>query len=72
MVLNHAARVFDYLYHSQVVDKFADETVLDAPLGQEPPVQWLNGFGFPLSWLLGSSVRQTRVFEKIRCWREEK
>jgi len=47
MVLNHAARVFDYLYQGQVVDKFADETVLDAPLGQEPPVQWLNGFGFP-------------------------
>jgi len=26
----------------------------------------------PLCWLLGSSVRQTRVFEKIRCCREEK
>jgi Alpha amylase, catalytic domain len=47
MVLNHAAHVFDYLYQGQVVDEFADETVLDAPLGQEPPVQWLNGFGFP-------------------------
>ncbi len=47
IVLNHSARVFDYFYQGQVVDKFTDQTILDAPLGQEPPIQWLNGFGFP-------------------------
>jgi glycosidase len=47
MVLNHAARVFDYVYHGQVVDKFDDPVVMDAPLGEEPPIQWLNGYGTP-------------------------
>ncbi len=46
MVLNHAARVFDYVYHGQVVDVFDDPNVMNAPLGQEPPIQWLNGYGF--------------------------
>jgi glycosidase len=47
MVLNHAARVFDYVYHGQIVDRFDDSDVMNAPLGQEPPIQWLNGYGFP-------------------------
>jgi glycosidase len=47
MVLNHAARVFDYLYHGQIVDEFDDPGIMDAPLGQEPSIQWLNGYGFP-------------------------
>ena len=47
IVLNHAARVFDYQYQGNVVSQFADSAVMDAPLGQEPPVEWLNGFGFP-------------------------
>ncbi|MGA8478466.1 MAG: alpha-amylase family glycosyl hydrolase [Chthoniobacterales bacterium] len=47
MVLNHAARVFDYVYHGQIVDVFDDPDVMNAPLGQEPPIQWLNGYGFP-------------------------
>ena len=47
MVINHAAHVFDYVYHGQVVDRFADPDVINAPLGQEPPIQWLNGYGFP-------------------------
>ena len=47
IVLNHAARVFDYVYQGQVKDIFDDWSVMDAPLGQEPPIQWLNGYGFP-------------------------
>jgi glycosidase len=47
IVLNHAARVFDYVYHGQVVDIFDDSTVMDAPFGDEPPIQWLNGYGYP-------------------------
>lgn len=47
MVINHAAQVFDYVYHGQVVDRFADAGVMNAPLGEEPPIKWLNGYGFP-------------------------
>jgi glycosidase len=47
IVLNHAARVFDYVYQGQVVDEFKDSKVMYAPLGQEPPIQWMNGIGFP-------------------------
>jgi glycosidase len=47
MVINHAARVFDYVYHGQIVDVFDDPEAMNAPLGQEPPIQWLNGYGFP-------------------------
>src|SRR5258708_29777478 len=47
IVLNHAARVFDYFYQGRVVDEFKDPNVMNAPLGQEPPIQWMNGYGFP-------------------------
>ncbi len=47
MVINHAAQVFNYVYQGQVTDRFADSGVMDAPLGQEPPIQWLNGYGYP-------------------------
>jgi glycosidase len=47
IVLNHAARVFDYVYQGRVLDEFKDSKVMDAPLGQEPPIQWMNGYGFP-------------------------
>jgi glycosidase len=47
IVLNHAARVFDYVYQGQVVDTFDDSSVMNGPLGDEPPIQWLNGYGFP-------------------------
>ena len=47
IVINHAARVFDYNYQNQVEDSFSDESIMDGPLGDEPPVQWLNGFGMP-------------------------
>lgn len=47
IVLNHAARVFDYVRGGSPVAAFADPQVINGPLGSEPPVQWLNGFGFP-------------------------
>lgn len=47
IVLNHAARVFDYVRPEGVVDRFADSAVLNGPLGNEPAVRWLNGFGSP-------------------------
>jgi glycosidase len=47
IVLNHSARVFDYDRPQGVVSSFADPTVMNAPPGGEPPVEWLNGFGMP-------------------------
>jgi glycosidase len=47
IVLNHAGRVFDYVSSGQTVASFADQLALDGPLGSEPPIRWLNGFGFP-------------------------
>ncbi len=45
IVLNHAARVFDYVRPEGVVSSFADSSVINAPPGNEPPIEWLNGFG---------------------------
>jgi hypothetical protein len=45
IVINHAARVFDYVYEGLLVSSFRDPKVMDAPPGQEPPIQWLDGLG---------------------------
>jgi glycosidase len=48
IVLNHAARVFDYVQpDGSTVVTLSDAGILNAPLGQEPPIEWLNGLGFP-------------------------
>jgi len=47
IVLNHTARVFDYIRPNGVVDRFQDAGVMEGGLGSEPRVQWLNGFGSP-------------------------
>ncbi len=47
IVLNHAARVFDYERGGGTVADFQDQGVLNGPLGSEPAIEWLNGFGFP-------------------------
>lgn len=49
IVLNHSGRVFDYVRDGSTVDSFSDPAVINGPLGSEPVVQWLNGFGFPRS-----------------------
>lgn len=49
IVLNHSARVFDYVRNGRVESNFADANIMNAPLGAEPPIQWLNGFGLPRS-----------------------
>jgi glycosidase len=49
IVLNHTARVFDYIYRGKVVDWFSDREIMDGPLGDEPDIEWLNGFGYPRS-----------------------
>jgi glycosidase len=52
VVINHAARVFDYLYGRSVTDKFSDPTIMQGPPGSEPTIEWLNGYGLPRSdWL---------------------
>jgi glycosidase len=49
IVLNHAGRIFDYVRNGTVVSDFSDASVLYGPLGSEPPIQWMNGFGQPRS-----------------------
>ena len=46
IVINHAGRVFDYVYEGRLVSSFRDPKVMDAPPGQEPPIQWLDGLGW--------------------------
>jgi glycosidase len=46
IVLNHAGRVFDYERPDGVVSIFSNVNVMNGPLGSEPPIEWLNGFGF--------------------------
>ena len=44
IVLNHAGRIFDYVVNGQVQ--------ADVPLGQEMPIEWMNGLGFARAdWL---------------------
>jgi glycosidase len=47
VVVNHSARVFDYVLPQGVVSSFDDAGVMNGALGTEPAVRWLNGFGFP-------------------------
>jgi len=47
IVLNHGGRVFDYVRPEGVVQMFSDGQVMDGPLGDEPPIEWVNGLGLP-------------------------
>jgi glycosidase len=47
IVINHTARVFDYLWNGNVVDSLKDATLMGVPLGQEPTIQWLEASGSP-------------------------
>ncbi len=52
IVINHTARVFDYVLNGAVTDSFTSEPILDGPLGTEPPIEWINGSGQPqAAWL---------------------
>jgi glycosidase len=45
IVINHSAEVFKYVYQGQVTDAFTDPGILNGPLGDEPPIQWIDGSG---------------------------
>lgn len=47
IVLNHTGRVFDYVRNGHLVDSFTDANLLAGPPGNEPSIQWMNGFGVP-------------------------
>ncbi len=47
IVLNHSARVFDYIMDGGTKDRFSDYSVINGPLGCEKDIEWLNGYGFP-------------------------
>ena len=46
IVLNHAGRVFDYVWQNQIQPSFTDNGLLYGPPGNEPPIEWMNGLGF--------------------------
>ncbi len=46
IVLNHAGRVFDYVFDGQSREVFTDPEIMNRTLGAEPAVRWLNGLGF--------------------------
>jgi glycosidase len=47
IVLNHAARVFDYDVNGNIQAAYKDAALMAAPLGQEQPIVWLDGTGAP-------------------------
>lgn len=49
IVLNHAGRVFDYVYGGGVTSSFTDAGLLNDTSRPEPPIQWINGLGSPQS-----------------------
>ena len=49
IVINHTSRVFDYVINGTERPDFKDKELLEQIMGGEPPVRWLNGFGFPRS-----------------------
>lgn len=49
IVINHAAEAFDYEIDGGVKRSFSNAAVMSGPLGSEPHIQWLNGFGLPRS-----------------------
>jgi glycosidase len=49
IVLNHAARVFDYVFDGGTKDHFSDGNILNAALGGEPSIAWIDAAGQPQS-----------------------
>jgi len=47
IVLNHSARVFDYYFNGSSTVQFQDPNIMNAPLGQEPAIDWIDGSGQP-------------------------
>jgi glycosidase len=45
IVINHSAEVFKYIYQGQITDAFTDPVILNGPLGDEPPILWIDGSG---------------------------
>jgi len=68
IVINHSARVFDYLRSGQIQDSFSDSAVMNAPLGTEPSIEWLNGFGFPRADWLNDLPPPTSLSQDDAVW----
>lgn len=68
IVINHSARVFDYLRGGQVQDSFSDIDVMNAPPGAEPSIEWLNGFGFPRGDWLNDLPSPTSLSSDDAVW----
>lgn len=47
IVLNHSAEVFDYDLNGTMTADFTNAAIMNAPLGSEPPIEWIDGTGTP-------------------------
>ncbi|HEV3414275.1 MAG TPA: alpha-amylase family glycosyl hydrolase [Puia sp.] len=48
IVINHSTRAFDYFLNgTTIVELDNNAAIMNAPPGSEPPIEWLNGLGFP-------------------------
>jgi glycosidase len=47
IVLNHSAEVFDYNLNGAITADFTNPAIMNAPLGNEPPIEWRDHNGTP-------------------------
>jgi glycosidase len=47
IVINHSARVFDYDLNGVITADFTNPAIMNAPLGSEPPIEWIDRTGTP-------------------------
>jgi glycosidase len=51
IVINHSAQVFDYDLNGDITADFTNAAIMNAPLGSEPPIEWIDHTGTPqASW----------------------
>lgn len=71
VVLNHAARVFDYVRDGEVTGHFADGAVLEAPPGAEPPIRWRDRDGTARAEWENALPRHPEISPDDAIWPEE-
>ena len=47
IVINHSAQVFDYDLNGDITADFTNPAIMNAPLGSEPPIEWIDHTGTP-------------------------
>lgn len=45
IVINHTAQIFNYDLNGVITADFTNPSIMNAPLGSEPPIQWIDAIG---------------------------